>query len=165
MQLVFLAGLITLVLFMWKWMGLILRKNYPLRCWGWLSLLNWIGALKLSLLSKLTPRKLEPWMVQWIPSPGVALYFYKSTKCLFMEYYCHIRTGAPSYYLELLDKLEKQICRSVSPSLTTSLEPLAHFWNVASLSLFYRYYFDRCLSELAKLFPLLFSREVYPLFQ
>ena len=161
----FLTGLITLVLLMWKWMGLISRKNYPLRCWGWLSLLNWIGPLKLSLLSKLTPRKLEPWMVLWISSPGVALYFYKSTKCLFMEYCCHIRTGAPSYYLEFLDKLEKQISRSVSPSLTMSLEPLAHCWNVASLSLFYRYYFGRCLSELAKQVPLLFTREVYPLFQ
>ena len=30
--------------------------------------------------------------------------------------------------------------------------------NVASLSLFYRYYFGRCSSELAQLFPLPFSR-------
>ena len=52
--------LITLFLLMWKWMGLFLRKNHLLRCWGWPSLLNWIGALKLSLLLKLPPRKLEP---------------------------------------------------------------------------------------------------------
>ena len=31
-----------------------------LRCWGWLSLLNWIGALIISPLLKLPPRKLEP---------------------------------------------------------------------------------------------------------
>ena len=29
----------------------------------------------------------------------------------------------PSYYLELLDKLQKQICRTVSASLADSLEP------------------------------------------
>ena len=58
-----LTGLITLCywcengwVFMWK-------KN--LRCWGWLFLLNWIGALTLSLLLKLLPRKLEPWFVLW----------------------------------------------------------------------------------------------------
>ena len=54
-----LTGLITMVLLMWKWVGLFLRKNHPLRCWGWPSLLNWIGVLKLSLLLKLPPRKLE----------------------------------------------------------------------------------------------------------
>ena len=63
----------------------------------------------------------------------------------------------PSYYLELLDKLQKRICRIVSPSLAASLEPLAHCRNVASLSLFYRYYFGRCSSELAQLVPLPFS--------
>ena len=74
-----------------------------------------------------------------------------------MEYCCHVWAGAPSYYLELLDKIQKQICRTVSPSLATSLEPLAHPQNVASLSLFYRYYFGRCSSELAQLVPLPFS--------
>ena len=57
-------------------------------------------------------------------------------------------------YLELLDKLQKRICRTVGPSLAASLEPLAHRRNVASLSLFYRYYFGRCSSELAQLVPL-----------
>ena len=37
------------------------------------------------------------------------------------------------------------------------LEPLAHRRNVANLSLFYRYYFDRCSSELAGLVPLPYS--------
>ena len=35
---------------------------------------------------------------------------------------------------------------------------LAHQQNVASLSLFYRYYFGRCSSELAQLVPLPYSR-------
>ena len=106
-------------------MGLFLRKNDLLRCWGRLSLLNWIGALTLPLLLKLPPRK-------W--------------------------AGAPSCYLELLDKLPKRICRAAGPSLAASLEPLAHRRNKVSLSLFYRYYFGRCSSDLAQLVPLPFSR-------
>ena len=39
-----------------------------------------------------------------------------------------------------------------------SLEALAHHQNVGSLSLFFRYYFGRCSSELAQLLPLPFSR-------
>ena len=66
-------------------------------------------------------------------------------------------SGAPSCYLELLDKLQKQICRTVGPSLAASLEPLANRQTVASLSLFYRYYFGRCSSELAQLVPLPYS--------
>ena len=57
----------------------------------------------------------------------------------------------PYCYLELLDKLQKRICRTVGPSLAASLEPLAHHRNVASLIVFYRYYFGRCSSELAQL--------------
>ena len=53
-----LTGLITMVLLIWKWIGLFLRKNHLLRCWGW-SLLNRIGVLTLSLLLKLPRRKLE----------------------------------------------------------------------------------------------------------
>ena len=60
-----LIDLITLVLLMWKWMGLFLSKNNLLRCWDWLSLLNWIGALTLYLLLKLPPRKLGLWFVLW----------------------------------------------------------------------------------------------------
>ena len=91
-------------------------------------------------------------------SPEVALYFYKSTIRACMEYCCHVWAGAPSCYLELLDKLQKRICKIVDPSLAASLEPLPHCLNVASLSLFYRYYFGRCSSELAQLVPLPFSR-------
>ena len=40
-------------------------------------------------------------------SPEVALYFYKSTICPWMEYCCHVWAGAPSCFLELLDKLQK----------------------------------------------------------
>ena len=60
--------------------------------------------------------------------------------------------------MELLDKLQKRICRTVGPSLATSREPLPRCRNVASLSLFYRYYFGRCSSELAELVPLPYSQ-------
>ena len=82
-------------------------------------------------------------------SSEVALYLYKSTIRPCMEYCCHIWADAPSSYVELLDKLQKQICRTVGPSLAASLEPLAHLQNVASSSLLSRYYFGRCSSELA----------------
>ena len=84
-------------------------------------------------------------------SPEGPLYLYKSTICPCMEYCCHISAGAPSCYLDLL------LCRIIGPSLTASLEPLAHCRNVASLSLFYRHYFGRYPSELAQLIPRPFS--------
>ena len=90
-------------------------------------------------------------------SPEVALYLYKSTICPCMEYCCHVWAGAPNCYLELLDKLHKRICKTVAPSVAASLEPLAQHRNVASLSLFHRYYFERCSSELAQLVPPPFS--------
>ena len=52
-----------------------------------------------------------------------------------MAYCCRVWAGAPSCYLELLGKLQKWICSTIGPSLTVSLEPLAHHQNVASLSL------------------------------
>ena len=139
------------MLLMWKWMGLFLRKNHLLRCWGWLSLVNWIGAHTLSLLLKLPPRKLESWFVLWS-------FFNLRFLLPCIEYYCHVWTGASSSYFELLDRLHKRICRTVGSSLAASLEPFAHRRNVMSLSLFYRHYFGRCSSELAQLVPLPFSR-------
>ena len=56
----------------------------------------------------------------------VALYLCKSTIRPCMEYCCHVWAGAPSCYLELLDKLQKRICRTVGLSLAASLEPLTH---------------------------------------
>ena len=65
-------------------------------------------------------------------SPEVTLYLYKSTIRPCMEYCCHVWAGAPSCYLELLDKLQKRICRTVGPSFAASLEPLAHRRDVAA---------------------------------
>ena len=65
-----------------------------------------------------------------------------------MEYCYDVWSGAPSCYLEMLDKLQKQMFRLVALSLAASLEPLDHCQNLASLSLFHRCYIDRCSSEL-----------------
>ena len=74
-----------------------------------------------------------------------------------MKYHCHLWASTPSCYLELLDKLLKRMCSTVGHSLSASLKPLAHCWNVATLSLFYRYYFGRWSSELAELVTLPYS--------
>ena len=55
--------------------------------------------------------------------PEVTLYLYKSTIRLCMEYCCHVWAGVPSCFLELLDKLQRRICRTVGPSHAASLEP------------------------------------------
>ena len=59
------------------------------------------------------------------PTPRVALYLYITIICPCMEYCCQVWSGAPSCYLELLDMLQKRICRT-GPALAASLEPLAH---------------------------------------
>ena len=87
-------------------------------------------------------------------SPEVAQYLFKSTICPFMAYCCHIWAGASSCYLELIDKLQKRMCRTVGPAFAASPETLAHHRNVTSLSLFHRSYFGRCSSELTQLVPL-----------
>ena len=134
-------------------MGLLLRKNHPLRRWGltFSSKLDW-GFYIISI-AKTASKKIGA-LIRSIKfhSPEVALYLYKFIICPCMEYCCHVWVGAPSCYLELLEKLQKQICRTVGPSLAASLELLTHCRNVTSLSLFYRYYFGRYSSELEQNF-------------
>ena len=151
-----LTCLITLMLLMWKWMGLFLWKNEILRCWDWLSLLDWIGALTLSV-AKTASKKIEALF-------GSMKFFLLRLLCISinaispcMEYFCLVWDGAHSCYLELIDKLQTQICKTVDPSLATSLKPLAYHWNVASLIIFCRYYFVRCSSQLGQLVLLPFQ--------
>ena len=94
-----LTSLITLVLLMWKWMGLFWEKTS-------------FKMLGLTFSSKL----------DWWP------------------YIISIAKSASKCYLELLDKLQIRICRTVGLSLAASLEPLAHCRIVTGLSLFYRYF-------------------------
>ena len=86
-------------------------------------------------------------------SAEVILYIYKSMIRPCMEYCCHLWAGAPQRYLDAFDRIQRRISRAVGPELSSSLQPLSHRRNVASLSLFYRYYFGRCSDELAELVP------------
>ena len=64
----------------------------------------------------------------------------------------------PSFYLELLDKLQKRIWRTVSASLAASLEPFRSSSKCGQIKSFYRCYFGRCSSKLSKLVPCHFSQ-------
>ena len=101
---------------------------------------------------------MEPWFVLWsfllLRFPSVLL----STIWPCMEQCCHFLAGAPKCYWELLDELQQPICMIVGPSFAGFLEPLAHHQHGATWSLFYKYYFGRCLSEFAQLVPLPYSQ-------
>ena len=122
-----------------------------LNCLNWFLFLVLEGGLLVILIDCiifLSPFLDVTRMFMLTVSSEFAVYICKSTIQLCMEYCRHVWVGAPSCHLELSDKLRKWICRTVSPSLGASLEPLAHCENVASLSFFYGFYFGRCSSEL-----------------
>ena len=152
-----LTGLITLVLLLWKWMSLLLRKSHLLRCWGWPSLLNWIGALTTKTASNNIGALIRS--MKFL-SPEVSLVLYKSVIRQCVEYYCQVWTGAPSCFLELLFKLQKWICRTVGSLLAAFLEPLAHPQNVTSLGIT----FLDVLQTGSTSSTSVFLREVYSLF-
>ena len=79
-------------------------------------------------------------------SPEAALYLYKSTIRPCMRYCFHFWAGAPSCYLEMLDKLQKRRYSTLGPSLAASLESLAHHRNVSKCR--------NASSEVAQLLPL-----------
>ena len=121
------------------------------------SILDWGSYVK--SIAKTTSKKIRALILSMkFLSLEVALYLYKSTIRPWMDIYV-VTSGLspPSCYLGLLDKLQKRICRTVGHSLAGSLEPLADRRNLASLSLFYSYYFGRCSPELAQLVPVPFS--------
>ena len=70
------------------------------------SKLDW-GSYIISL-AKTTSKEIGPLIHPMnFLSPEAALYLYKSTIHLCMEYFCHVWAGARSCYLELLGKLQK----------------------------------------------------------
>ena len=69
-----------------------------------------------------------------------------------LEYCSHIWGGSPS--ASILDRIEAKAIRLINnQALTSSLDPLSLRRKVASLSLFYRYYFGRCSAELRDRMP------------
>ena len=122
-----LTGLITLVLLMWKWMGLLLLKNHLLRCWGGVtfsSKFDWCSYI--ISIAKSASKKIGTLICSMkFLSPEFALYLYKSNIWPCMEYCCHVWAGSPNCYLELLIKLQKQISRTHSTPTPLRLG----FWN------------------------------------
>ena len=95
-------------------------------------------------------------------SDEASLYICKSTIWPCMESCSQIWLGAPSYYSDIIDKLQKHLCRTVDcPTPAVFLESLGHRRIVASLSFFCWYYFGICSSELVELVPLPFSVRRY----
>ena len=70
-----------------------------------------------------------------------------------MEYCSHLWAGAPIDCLHLLDRIQKRICVAIGYPLASKLDSLSHRRNVASLSLFYRYFHGHCSAELTQLVP------------
>ena len=67
-------------------------------------------------------------------SPKVPLYLYKTSIWPWMTCCCYVWAGDPNCYLDMLDKPQKQVCRTVGSSrAASSLLRLTQHRNVASL--------------------------------
>ena len=86
-------------------------------------------------------------------SPECILQLYKSLIRPCMEYCCHVWAGASVEILSLLDKVQRRVVNVIGPTLAANLQPLSHRRDIASLSLFYKYYHGRCSEELSSLVP------------
>ena len=87
-------------------------------------------------------------------TPESILYLYKSTIWPCIVYCSHIWGGAPrSHQLDLLHRMQKRVVSLVGSGLSSDLQALSHRRDVASLSLFYKYYYGKYSSELADLVP------------
>lgn len=71
---------------------------------------------------------------------------------LFLQYCCLLLTGT-SHCLHLPDKIQKCLVNLVCPDICTNLHSLFHWRNVASLSLFYKYFHGHCLHDLHEMTP------------
>ena len=86
-------------------------------------------------------------------SPSSILYLYKSQIRPTMEYCCHLWAGASHRSLSALDSVQHRLKGLVGPDLYSTLQPLSHRRDVASISLFYRYFHGKCSTELHSLVP------------
>ena len=87
-------------------------------------------------------------------TPEACLHLYKSTIRPIMEYCCHLWSGAPKSHLSFLDRVQHRMKKLVGSTLYDTLQPLSQRRDVASLSLFYRYFFGRCSDSLhSSMFP------------
>ena len=76
-----------------------------------------------------------------------------------MDYYFHVWADSTNWFLNILDKLKKQVQRTVGPTVAAFLEILTPRQNEASSKFFYEQYFRKRSSGLVKMVPLpYFSR-------
>ena len=64
-----------------------------------------------------------------------------------------IWAGSSHRSLSALDSVQHRLKGLVGPELYSTLQPLSHRRNVASISLFYRYIYGKCSTELHSLVP------------
>ena len=99
--------------------SVLLWKNYLLKCWCCVSLLNQIRVLELSLLLKLPSRKLELSFSLW--SSFLLRFLCISINLPYdLAWNTAIWVCAPSCYLEMLDKLQKLLWGTVGHSFAAS---------------------------------------------
>ena len=127
----FIAGKTQLVSFDWfnnngsidvkmGWSVLEEKSSFKMLGLNFSSILDW-GSYIISI-AKSASKKIGALICSMkFLSPEVALYLYKSAIRPCMEYCCHVWAGAPNCCLELLDKLEKRISRTIGTSLAASL--------------------------------------------
>ena len=118
--------------------------------------LNW--KLHISSLAKTASSRLGVlYRLQHFFTPSQMLTIYKGLVRPCMEYACHVWGG--STHTALLNRVEAKAFRLIrSPPLTDCLPLLNVRRNVASLSIFYRYFHANCSSELANCMPPLLPR-------
>ena len=71
-----------------------------------------------------------------------------------MECCCYVWAGVRKCYLDMLDKLQKKVRKTVGSTLGAFVKLLDYHGNVVTVSPFYWCYFDRCQSQLTELVPL-----------
>ena len=106
------------------------------------------------LLLKLPPTKLESSFFIWGFFRFLRMFFIARNLLYGLAWNIVTCGLVLELLIGMLDKLQKHI----GHLLTASLEPLAYCRIVATLSLFYRVYFTKCLYELAEQVPLSYCR-------
>ena len=86
-------------------------------------------------------------------TPESLLYLYKSQIRPIMEYCSHIWAGSSNTILSTIDRFQRRMRGLVGEKLFASLQSLSYRRNVASLSIFYRYFYGKCSDELHLFVP------------
>ena len=146
----------TLFWCLWRWMALSCQKRLVFVCLAWPLLDLWTGSHIYSPLSRLFQGK-------WAPFIGPQRFLTPDTDTLVsVQIYHSAMYGVLFPYLLCCSKVlwawsarsSAETCISlVGSGLSSGLQALSHRRDVASLSLFYKYYYGKYSSELADLIP------------